>query len=99
MSERDSVMAEEMLCLPDWPDAGDELMSNYDHEVNHDIAEKLRTGEFTADYPAWNFRATCWFQRGQFHARVKRHKVVQGIWSADTPEKLMAAISSEFGYE
>lgn len=84
---------------PDWPDAGDSLMSNFDGEVDEAIAAKLRSGQFTAGYPGWNFHARCWFADGQYHARVKVYCSVRGYYSADTPKELMRAISERYGYE
>ena len=43
-----------------WPKL-DDLMSNFDHEINQSVAEELKTVQATADYPGWEFFATCWW--------------------------------------
>jgi len=94
-----SQLPSDTLSMPDWPVLDDSLMSNFDHEVDEDVAAKLQSGQFLAEYPGWNFHATCWFADGQFHARVMQYCAVRGIYSSGTPKELMDAISSEFGYD
>jgi hypothetical protein len=97
-----------MITAPDWPWArysddqglcGDVLMSNYDGEINEDVAEALRSGQYLAEYTGWNFHATCWFADGLFHAEVSVYHVHRATISAETPAKLMKAVSEAFGYE
>jgi hypothetical protein len=95
---------------PDWPFLheqgeehrsafGDRLMSNYDHQVDHSVAERLRSGQFLAEYTGWNFHAVCWFADAMFHAEVCVRGIHRLTLSADTPEELMKAVSEVFGDE
>lgn len=95
---------DQLISAPDWPMLQDEhgwpgreLMSNFDHEVDHEVAQRLRSEEVLAGYPGWNFYATCWFADGQFHAEVSCHGVHRATISAETPEKLMKMVSEAFG--
>jgi hypothetical protein len=94
----------ELVKPPDWPILRGEdgwtvaLMSNFDHEVDEEVAEKLRTENARAEYPGWNFNAECWFADGQFHAAVRTYHVHRETFSADTPEELMELVSGRFGW-
>lgn len=89
----------DLLHIPDWPMLDDELMSNFDHEVNQQMAQRLRHDQVTARYPAWNFFAHCWFADDQFHAAVLVYHEHVGSFSADTPEELMKAVSDAYGWD
>ena len=39
----------------------DRVASNFDHVIDRDIAEKLKTGPFLSTYSAWNFHGTVWW--------------------------------------
>jgi hypothetical protein len=86
-----------MVC-PDWPEI-DELMSNCDHEVNQEVAQRLKADGVIARYSAWNFNALCWFCDGQFHAAVSVFHDHVATISADTPEDLMRDVSKQFGWD
>lgn len=83
---------------PDWPMLDDDIMSNFDHEVDQAVAQKLRDEKVLAPYPGWDFWACCWFSKGQFHAAVNTYRVHRATISAATPEELMKAVSDKFGW-
>lgn len=91
---------------PNWPLLDDpedwgskHLMSNFDHEVDQDVAQELRNNQAMAKYAGWNFNADCWFADGQFHAAVHVYGVHRATVSADTPEALMELVSNTFGWD
>lgn len=97
-------MSKELLKVPDWPvlpgePFGKTLMSNFDHDVDQEVAQQLRDGQVMVKYPGWNFFAACWFADEQFHAGVYVLDDHRATISASTPEELMAAVSDEFGEE
>ena len=78
----------------------DELMSNFDHEINEEIKNKLiENSNLMAGYPGWEFHGECWFNEGMFYCKVMRYKSCVGYYKAETPEELMEEISSIYGYE
>jgi hypothetical protein len=89
----------ELLKFPDWPELDDNLMSNFDHEVDQTVAQLLRNGRVWAGYPGWNFFAHCWFADDQFHAAVLVYHEHRSTISAETPEELMKAVSDTYGWE
>jgi hypothetical protein len=84
----------------DWPRLGDSLMSNFDHEVDEKIAAELRAVQAVANYPGWDFHATCWWDgaRGMYMAAVRRYRSLRATFAAPTPRELMEEISAEFGH-
>lgn len=89
----------DLLQVPDWPMLDDDLMSNFDYEVDQGVARQLRDGEVMAKYAGWNFNADCWFADGLFHAAVYRYHALAATMSAATPEELMTLVSDEFGWD
>lgn len=82
---------------PDWPEI-DELMSNFDGEVDEAVAERLKVEEVLAAYPGWEFHARCWYEDGQYHAEVRRYHAVVAILSAPTPAELRREVSADWGW-
>lgn len=91
-------MNKQELQVPNWPMLDADLMSNFDHTVDSQVAQQLRSGPVMAKYPGWNFHATCWYAEGMFHAAVYRHHAYADTISAATPESLMQAVSEEYGH-
>ncbi len=87
----------DLLEVPDWPMIHEDLMSNFDHEVDAEVAQRLRTEQVLAPYPGWDFHADCWFADDQFHAAVFVYHVHRATLSADTPQELMELVSNEYG--
>lgn len=84
---------------PDWPKHNEDLMSNYDHQVNKEVESLIKNNKILVDYPGWNFHAQCWFDNEKFHAAIKVYQVEQEILSADTPEELMEIVSLKYGWD
>ena len=47
----------------DYELVSDEIMSNFDHEINKDLAEKIKEENIVAEYPAWNFFGRVWYDK------------------------------------
>jgi hypothetical protein len=98
-------MSETQVTQPDWPflHGGNEglfgtvLMSNFDHQVDLAVAQRLKDEQGIAEYTAWNFHAECWFADGQYHALLCQHGIARATLSANTPEELMTLCCKGFG--
>ena len=75
------------------------LMSNFDHVVNQDVAQRLRDGNCYAAYPGWNFHALVWFADGKFFCEIWRYRSYVESFCAESPEDLMRAVSDKYGWE
>ena len=96
----ESVRLEAIEDYPhDWPYASDNLMSNFDHEIDQTVAEELKRDKLIAEYPGWEFHATCWWDgaRGKYLAAVRRYHALVATYAAGTPKELMDAICEDFG--
>jgi hypothetical protein len=89
----------ELLACPEWLPRCEEHMSNCDHKIDEGMEEKLRSGQFLGSHAAWDFWGDVWFQNEQFHERVKRYRVIQGVYSADSLEELMEKVNNKFGWK
>jgi hypothetical protein len=75
------------------------VMSNFDHEINIEIANKLREGGYYADYSAWNFHGEVWYDDGKWKCEIRRyHRHIKTI-VADTLKEIMEQASHEYGYD
>jgi hypothetical protein len=82
-----------------WPESDENLMSNFDHEVNEVVAARMREAHLVARYPAWDFNACCWFSEGKYYAAVRVYRVLRATFAAETPQLLMNEVSIEFGWD
>jgi hypothetical protein len=83
----------------DWPKLPDNLMSNFDHQINETVAKELKTVQATARYPGWGFHATCWWDgsRGRYLAAVRRFSYLVATYAAETPRQLMDMVCEDHG--
>jgi hypothetical protein len=90
---------------PEWPfvQAEDQgiyggiLMSNFDHEVNEAVAERMKSEHVLAEYTGYHFHAVCWYLGEQYHAEVSVYGIPRATISADTPQEVMREVCEAFG--
>jgi hypothetical protein len=76
-----------------------DVMSNFDHEIEPDAEERLKSGPYVADYPGWDFHGTVWFGEGRFRCLVMRYRMHVDTLVADSLEEIMILASKKYGYE
>lgn len=76
-----------------------DAMSNFDHIIDRDVEEKLKQGNCIADYPAWNFHGTLWFNGENFQCQIKRYQVHVDTIEAPTLEEIMEKASDRWGHD
>lgn len=84
--------------LPNWEVIDQEVMSNFDHEINIEIAEYLKRDDVIAYYSAWGFSGLVWFDKKDqvYKCRVSRyHNPVAGY--SGTLQQIMEAASGDYG--
>jgi len=84
--------------IDETPYVGD-VMSNFDCELDKDVAGKLVGGNCHAGHCAWNFHGTVWYEGGKFHERVMRYGSVAGTLTANSVDELTRAVNDEYGWE
>ncbi len=77
-----------------------EVMSNFDGEIDYDIAEKLKENStFYAGYAAWDFHGDIFYHEGKYYGIIwQYHKWVNTI-VADTIENLKSTACYLHGYQ
>lgn len=90
--------------VPGPPEGSEEInspagMSNLSFEVEDGVEDALRRGDTYTHYAGWNFNGRVWFADDTFRCQVWQWQVPVATFSADTLDKLMHAVSSEYGYE
>lgn len=80
---------------PDAEDLGN-LMSNFDGEIDEEIAEQLKSGG-KAGYPAWDFHGTVWWADGKYHCQIMQYRAHIDTVSAETPQTLMEECCARYG--
>jgi len=77
--------------------ANEDICSNFDHEINQELAEKMKEEKIYADYPGWDFHANVWFMDGKYHCLVSQyHQVVDHI-TDESFEKIKETVCSKYG--
>lgn len=81
----------------DFDDFGDAVMSNFDHEINNEIAEKIKGKKYFSQYAGWNFCGYCWWQAGKWHCEIHVYRCYQKTISATTLQEIMDEVCDEYG--
>ena len=75
------------------------IMSNSDHEIDEEIAQKIKGKKLTAYYSGWNFHGTVWWENGQWHCEIWQYRSHNATYSAKTLKQLMEDISFDYGWD
>jgi len=78
---------------------GESVMSNFDHTIDTEVAEKLKEGKYYSDYPGWNFYGEVWYDSGKWKCEIRRYHVHVETIMADTLEEIMEQNSEKYGYD
>lgn len=75
-----------------------DVMSNFDGQINAEVAERLAGGGCWAGHSAWNFKGVVWFDGGRWHEQVSEYHAAVDSFSADTLADLMKLVNDEYGW-
>jgi hypothetical protein len=75
------------------------VCSNFDHVINQEVVEHLKTHNAWSSYPGWNFHGSVWFDqdRGKFLCQIMQYHAHTATVEADTFEELKEEICARFG--
>lgn len=76
-------------------------MTNWDGTYNENICNRLKKEKVFAQYSGWDFCGLVWFDKGKkrYFCEVWVHRSHVDTKDSETPQELMDAVSSEYGYE
>lgn len=80
-------------------EAEDAIMSNFDHEINYEIAEVLKDGKYYAQYAGWNFCGYVYWDisKQEFICEVWTYNSIREIIKGKTLELIMKKVCKEYG--
>ncbi len=73
------------------------VMSNADHSIKSDIADKLKTGKFYAQYAGWNFCGYVFWDKNQWACEIWVYHNHEKTIKAETLSEIMDIVSEEYG--
>ena len=83
----------------DYVEIEDEVMTNLDHSIDEEIAERLKNEEIWAQYSAWDFCGYVWWNResNQWSCMIWVYRSHVETIHADTLEEIMEEASKRHG--
>lgn len=90
-----------LLCMPDGYTAAPTVMSNFDHTIDTDVANRLREREEYAPYAGYHFCGYVWWDRprARWACEVWHYQVHMDTVTADTLEAIMREVSDKWGWD
>lgn len=85
----------------DYKEITDSVCSNFSHEIDQAVAERLKNENAYSAYPAWEWYGLVWVDKpsGKFCCYVRRHHRYIGTTYADSMEELAQITSDKYGWE
>ena len=81
------------------PRCRDDVMSNFDHQIDEAVATRIKeSGEWSA-YAGWNFHGRVWWTGEKWACEVWCYHEAQEVVTAPSLEELMEGVSSQYGAE
>ena len=88
-----------MSIITTYEELPETVMSNCDHSIEHDVAEKLKTGKYYSQYAGWNFCGYVWWNENKWSCEVWTYHSHVDTIHGETLEEIMEKVSQEYGYE
>ena len=88
-----------MKSLPKNLECIGEIMSNFDHSIIANAADKLQKNKTYGRYPAWNFHGIVWYENNQFYCQINQYGIHVDTIKTDTLEEIMEKASEKYGAE
>lgn len=76
----------------------EEIMSNFDREINEEVRTSIKNKQLYADYPAWNFHARVWYEKVRWRCEIWRFGSYIETISSKTLRGIMNKSSKKYGY-
>ena len=78
---------------------GEGIMSNYEREINQEIAEAIKGKNMFSRYSGWNFSGLVWWENGEWFCEVFTYGFFQETFVGDTLQEIMDLVSNSYGYD
>jgi DNA modification methylase len=79
----------------------DDIMSNFDHDIDNNVAEELKQTDQYAQYSGWNFCGEIWWDKEskKWCCEIWTHAFYRETYESDSLKEIMNSVSEKFGYE
>lgn len=81
----------------DFIEFGDVIMSNVDHKIHYDIAEKVKNNKFYSAYPGWNFYGKLWWHDNKWNCEIMCYLCYTITLSSESLEEIMNEACKLYG--
>lgn len=76
---------------------GEAIMSNFDGQIDKDVATEIKGKKLFSRYSGWNFNGKVWWQNDLWHCEVWCYQSWRQTVSCDTLEQIMEEVMQEYG--
>lgn len=80
-------------------ESNNEIMSNFDGQINLKTAEEIKGKDLFSRYAGWNFNGKVWWQNNKWLCEIWCYQSFRETFVCDTLKEMMEEISSEYGYK
>lgn len=77
--------------------SGENVVSNFDHVIDENIVEKMKTDKKVYGYPAWDFYGSVWYKDGKYHCAVMQYHSLSEIVSGGTFQEVKDSVCKKYG--
>lgn len=80
---------------------GDEVVSNFDGEVNEKLEELMKKKRIVCGYSAWNFHGDIWYSPSikKMHCLIMQYGSPIEVIEAKTVEEIRQLASEKYGWD
>lgn len=84
----------------DYIELDDNFCSNFDGIINENVVNQLKSGNFYAAYPAWEFYGSVWFDKETqtFCCRIMRYQSHVETIEAFEPREIIDECCDRYGH-
>lgn len=75
----------------------DVVMSNFDCEINQDVAKQLQEDSYFAQYSAWNFCGYVFYFDSKWYCEIWTNNFLSEVIEDDNLEGIMAQAQDKYG--
>lgn len=77
----------------------DDLMSNFDNQIDKSIAKAIKNKKLFSRYAGWNFNGLVWWQNKKWNCEIWVYKSRQETFICNTLEDIMSEVSNKYGHQ
>ena len=81
----------------DFKDSKEVIMTNFDHTIEKDVANKIKGQKLYAQYSGWNFCGDVWWAGKDWACEIWQYGSYINTLKADTLDELMEEVSNYYG--